>query len=235
MLILALDTSSPSGSVAVLRDQTTIGVISTRGEENYSSRMFRHLEFLLNDLVLKLDQFDLFAVSAGPGSFTGLRVGLTAAKGWAEVYNKPVAGISALEAVAVQARVATPAVVPVLDARRGQVYFGWYRRTDVALALDGQEFVVTPQEFIAALRAQARDYTLTIVTPDTQVIPALAPHFEPGLAAVETVSSVLAPFIGRIGYERALRGEVSDALSLDANYVRRTDAEMHWKDSSPPA
>jgi tRNA threonylcarbamoyladenosine biosynthesis protein TsaB len=208
-----------------------MGVISTRGEENYSSRMFRHLEFLLNDLSLGLDQFDLFAVSAGPGSFTGLRVGLTAAKGWAEVYNKPVAGISALEAVAIQSRVTTPVVVPVLDARRGQVYFGFYRRTDIGLALDGEEFVLTPQEFITKLRVEMRDYTLTLVTPDHEVVSALAPHFEPDLAAVETVSGVLAPFIGRIGYERGLRGEVSDALTLDANYVRRTDAEMKWKDS----
>jgi tRNA threonylcarbamoyladenosine biosynthesis protein TsaB len=231
VLILALDTSSPSGSVAVLRDHTTMGVISTRGEENYSSRMFRHLEFLLNDLSLRLDQFDLFAVSAGPGSFTGLRVGLTAAKGWAEVYNKPVAGISALEAVAIQSWVRTPVVVPVLDARRGQVYFGFYRRTDLGLALDGEEFVVTPQEFITKLRGEVRDCTLTLVTPDQEVVSALAPHFESGLAAVETVSGVLAPFIGRIGYERGLRGEVSDALTLDANYVRRTDAEMKWKDS----
>lgn len=230
VLILALDTSSPSGSVAVLRDHTTMGVISTRGEENYSSRMFRHLEFLLKDLSLRLDQFDLFAVSAGPGSFTGLRVGLTAAKGWAEVYNKPVAGISALEAVAIQSWVPTPVVVPVLDARRGQVYFGFYRRTDVGLALDGEEFVVTPQEFMTKLRGEVRDYALTLVTPDHEVVSALAPHFEPGLAAVETVSGVLAPFIGRIGYERGLRGEVSDALTLDANYVRRTDAEMKWKD-----
>jgi tRNA threonylcarbamoyladenosine biosynthesis protein TsaB len=207
-----------------------MGVISTRGEENYSSRMFRHLEFLLNDLSLRLDQFDLFAVSAGPGSFTGLRVGLTAAKGWAEVYNKPVAGISALEAVAIQSRVTTPVVVPVLDARRGQVYFGFYRRTDIGLALDGEECVLTPQEFITNLRGEMRDYTLTLVTPDHEVVSALAPHFEPGLAAVETVSGVLAPFIGRIGYERGLRGEVSDALTLDANYVRRTDAETKWKD-----
>ncbi|MFY9804157.1 MAG: tRNA (adenosine(37)-N6)-threonylcarbamoyltransferase complex dimerization subunit type 1 TsaB [Candidatus Acidiferrales bacterium] len=239
MLILSLDTSSPTGSVAVLRDQTTIGVISTRGEENYSSRMFRHLEFLLNDLSLKLDHFDLFAVSAGPGSFTGLRVGLTAAKGWAEVYKKPVAGVSALEAVAIQSRVTTPVVVPVLDARRGQLYFGFYRRTDAGLALDGEEFVATPDEFAAQLRERerekarekARDYTLTIVTPDAEVISVLAAHVEPGLAAIETASSVLAPFIGRIGHERALRGAVNDALTLDANYVRRTDAEMRWKDT----
>jgi tRNA threonylcarbamoyladenosine biosynthesis protein TsaB len=230
VLILSLDTSSPSGSIAVLRDKALIGVISTRGEENYSSRMFRHLEFLLNDLQLALGQFDLFAVSAGPGSFTGLRVGLTAAKGWAEVYKKPVVGVSALEAVAVQSRVTTLIVVPVLDARRGQVYFGFYRQTNEGLVLDGDEFVVTPEEFAAKLRVEARSFTMTLVTPDAELIPALAPYFDPGLAASEPASSVLAPFIGNIGYERMLRGKVSDALTLDANYVRRTDAEMRWKD-----
>src|SRR5579872_4134121 len=100
VLILALDTSSPSGSVAVLHDQEVIGTISASTDEIYSSRMFRHLEFLLRELSLGLDQFDLFAVVAGPGSFTGLRIGLAAVKGWAEVYRKPVAAISALEAVA---------------------------------------------------------------------------------------------------------------------------------------
>ncbi|MGA7852799.1 MAG: tRNA (adenosine(37)-N6)-threonylcarbamoyltransferase complex dimerization subunit type 1 TsaB [Candidatus Acidiferrales bacterium] len=230
MLILSLDTSSPSGSVAVLRDQAVIGVVSTRGEENYSSRMFRHLEFLLNDLSLKLEQFDLFAVSAGPGSFTGLRVGLTAAKGWAEVYRKPAVGVSALEAVAIQCRAMTAAVVPVLDARRGQVYFGVYRRSGAGLRLGGDEFVVTPPEFAAKLAESARDGAFTIATPDAEVVSLLAAHLQTDSVAIETVSSVLAPFIGHIGHERALQGNVSDALALDANYVRRTDAEMQWKD-----
>lgn len=192
--------------------------------------MFRHLEFLLNDLSLKLDQFDLFAVSAGPGSFTGLRVGLTAAKGWAEVYKKPVIGVSALEAVAIQSSAKSSAVVPVLDARRAQVYFGVYRRRNAGLALDGDEFVVTPAEFAAKLQETAKDRAVTIATPDAEVISLLAPHLTADAAVIETVSSVLAPFIGRIGFARALRGEVTDALALDANYVRRTDAEMQWKD-----
>src|SRR5271168_1640238 len=154
MLILSLDTSSPSGSVAILRDDLTLGVISTRAEENYSSRIFRHLDFLLSDLTLKLADFDLFAVSAGPGSFTGLRVGLTAAKGWAEVYRKPVVGVSALEAVAFQAR-SGAVLIPALDARRGQIYFGVYRTAAAGLALDGEEFVVTPEEFAEKLGALA--------------------------------------------------------------------------------
>ena len=255
VLILSLDTSSPSGSVAILRDDLTLGVISTRAEENYSSRMFRHLEFLLSDLSLKLDDFDGFAVSAGPGSFTGLRVGLTAAKGWAEVYRKPVVGVSALEAVAVQARGGNTVLVPALDARRGQIYFGVYRPTAEGLALDGEEFVVTPGEFVEKLGTLAHGHNrghdggddamaggpdggqsggvFTIVTPDASVVELvsrLTPQFSAEFAGLDIVSSVLAPSIGRIAHARALRGDVSDALVLDANYVRRTDAEMKWKD-----
>ena len=243
VLILSLDTSSPSGSVAILRDDLTLGVISTRAEENYSSRMFRHLEFLLGDLSLKLHDFDVFAVSAGPGSFTGLRVGLTAAKGWAEVYRKPVLGVSALAAVAFQARRDSTVLVPALDARRGQIYFGVYRTGAAGLALEGEEFVVTPEEFTEKLStlahtrdgvASARgDRGFSIVTPDASVVElvsSLTPQFSAGFAGLDIVSSVLAPSIGRIAHARALRGDVSDALTLDANYVRRTDAEMKWKD-----
>ena len=239
VLILSLDTSSPSGSVAILRDEITLGVISTRAEENYSSRIFRHLEFLLGDLTLKLADFDLFAASAGPGSFTGLRVGLTAAKGWAEVYCKPVVGVSALEAVASQAGGHVSVLVPALDARRGQIYFGVYGPGATGLALDGEEFVVTPEEVAEKLGALAdadggvRRGDFTIVTPDASVVAAvsrLTSNLAAGFAGLEIVSGVLAPSIGRIALARALRGHVSDALTLNANYVRRTDAEMRWKD-----
>jgi tRNA threonylcarbamoyl adenosine modification protein YeaZ len=247
VLILSLDTSSPSGSVAILRDDLTLGVISTRADENYSSRIFRHLEFLLSDLMLKLADFDLFAVSAGPGSFTGLRVGLTAAKGWAEVYRKPVVGVSALQAVAFQASAGRAVLVPALDARRGQIYFGVYRIATAGLALDGEEFVVTPDEFAEKLGALAHIGDgihggngvggFSIVTPDAPVVAVvsrltseLASNLTASFVGLEIVSSVLAPSIGRIAHARALRGQVSDALTLDANYVRRTDAEMRWKD-----
>src|ERR1700722_10475323 len=112
VLILALDTSSPAGSVGVLRDDKVVGVVSTWVDEIYSSRMFRHLDFILRELALGLDQIDVFAVAAGPGSFTGLRVGLAAIKGWAEVHAKPIAAVSALGAVAVQARSNAPLLAP---------------------------------------------------------------------------------------------------------------------------
>lgn len=229
MLILALDTSSPAGSLAILRDEKIIGVVSTWAEETYSARMFRHLDFLLRELSLDLKQFDLFAVAAGPGSFTGLRVGLTAVKGWAEVYSKPAVGVSGLEAIAAQSHSAAPLLIPILDARRGQIYFGFYRRGGNGLALEGEECVMTPGEFLETLHSKATDSEFTIVTPEREIISKQMSQSEKHAPSVEQVSSVLAPLIGQLGYQRAQRGQLSDALSLDANYVRRTDAELHWK------
>jgi tRNA threonylcarbamoyladenosine biosynthesis protein TsaB len=239
VLTLALDTSSPVGSLAVLRDERVIGTVSTWTEEIYSSRMFRHLDFLLEELSLGLRDFDLFAVAAGPGSFTGLRVGLAAAKGWAEVYRKPIAAVSALEAIAVQSHSRALVVVPVLDAHRGQVYFGVYRRlgasdSDGRLTLDGDECVMTPEEFQISLEAHLESSDSVIIAPAPELIQGGASRNETRRGAhrtirVERASAILAPHIGRLGFQRALRGEMVDALKLDANYVRRTDAELHWK------
>jgi len=237
VLILALDTSSPSGSIAILRDEKVIGVVSTATGEVYSSRMFRELEILLRERAVKMEEIELFAVAAGPGSFTGLRVGLTAVKAWAEVFGKPVAAVSALEAVALQASSGASVVVPVLDARRGQVYFGIYRRgagkTENHLALDGEEYVMTPAEFFEAVTARVGSAEFTIVTPTTDLFAALRSQNETAFAgiSVEAASPVLAPMIGQLGFQQAQRGQLVDALTLDANYVRRTDAEMHWKES----
>jgi tRNA threonylcarbamoyladenosine biosynthesis protein TsaB len=234
VLILALDTSSPAGSLAVLRDETVIGLVATLSEENYSSRMFRHLDFLLKDLSLTLDKFDLIAVASGPGSFTGLRVGLTAAKGWAEVYKKPIAAVSGLEAVAAQSRSPAEMLVPVLDARRGQVYFGSYRSSPSGRMLGGEERVATPEEFLESLKTLARDSGFCIVVPDIRLISGVLSHFEPTVAEVDIVSPFLAPAIGRLGFERAARGILADALTLDANYLRRSDAELNLKGPAGP-
>jgi tRNA threonylcarbamoyladenosine biosynthesis protein TsaB len=232
VLILALDTSSPTGSLAVLRDEKVIGVVSTLAEETYSSRMFRHLEFLLQELSLKLADFDLFAVAAGPGSFTGLRVGLAAAKGWAEVYKKPAAGISVLEAIAAQSYSTATVLVAASDARRGEIYYGVYRRGKNSLALEGEECVARPEEFLQAMGARPGSAEFAIISPSVEVLSGALSRIEMEhlqLPRIERVSSVLAPVIGQLGYLRAQRGVVSDALTLDANYIRRTDAEVHAK------
>jgi tRNA threonylcarbamoyladenosine biosynthesis protein TsaB len=228
MLSLAVDTSTQSGSLAVLREERLLGLIGTSTEETYSSRLFRHLRFLLEELRLALDQFDLFSVAAGPGSFTGLRVGLAAVKGWAEAYGKPVAAVSVLEAVAAQATTQAPLLISVVDARRGQLFGAVYERRGADLALRGEEVVLAPEEFFASLAGLVGQEAAVVSPTPSIVADALEGSPFRGLP-VESVSSLLAGTIGRLGYRRAARGESSDALGLDANYVRRPDAEVKWK------
>lgn len=229
MLSLSVDTSTQSGSLAVHREEQLLGMLGTSAEETYSSRLFRHLRFLLEELQLGLDQFDLFSVAAGPGSFTGLRVGLAAVKGWAEAYSKPVAAVSVLEAVAAQATTPLPLLVSVVDARRGQLFGAVYERRGADLALRGEEVVMAPEEFFESAAVLIGQEPVALVTPTPTVI---APVLEGSPfrgRPVECVSPLLAGMIGRLGYRRAVRGEASDALALDANYVRRPDAEVKWK------
>ena len=245
VLILALDTSSPAGSIAVLRDDKVIGVVSTWAGEIYSSRMFRHLDFILRELSLGVEQIDVFAVAAGPGSFTGLRVGLAAVKGWAEVFGKPIAAVSGLEAVTAQAHSRAAVLAPVLDARRSQLYYGLYRPSaaggDGQLKLDGEECVAAPVEFLAAIEALTGIRECTVVTPEPALVAHLLhasgatshPRHRPEIN-IEQVSSVLAPSIGRLAALQAQRGQLVDALTLNANYVRRSDAERQWTELKAP-
>ncbi|MGH9688283.1 MAG: tRNA (adenosine(37)-N6)-threonylcarbamoyltransferase complex dimerization subunit type 1 TsaB [Candidatus Acidiferrales bacterium] len=240
MLTLSLDTSSASGSLAFLRDDAVIGTVGTSSSEIHSSRIFRHLEFLLNEFSLRIEDFDLFAVAAGPGSFTGLRVGLSAVKGWAEVFGRPIAAVSALEAVAAQSRASGTRVTSVMDARRNELYWGFYRRRDTddgaRLVLENDEMVGPREEFVRAIANCDGGDEIAIATPTADalsgILPQLANHdVMRRKILVYRVSPFLAPEIGRLGWLRAREGHVADALTLDANYIRRSDAELHWKGS----
>jgi len=233
MLILAVDTSGRHGSVAVLRDQKVLATIGGLSDQPYASRLFVDVNKVLGEAQITLERVELFAVASGPGSFTGLRVGLTAVKGWAEVFGRPIAPISVLEAVAVQAPTRGTLVAPVMDARGGQVFGGIFRWRDAAdgqMELLGEEVVLAADEFVQWVARQTpQGESPLFLSPTIEAIrPALASSLLAG-ARIEEVSGTLAPFIGRLGYARALQGHLVDSLSLDANYVRRSDAEVNWR------
>ena len=229
MLILALDTSTRAGSIALLRDSDLLAEISAREDVPYSTRLFRDLELLQSKAQFRMNQVDIFAVAAGPGSFTGLRVGLTAVKGWAEVYGKPIAAISGLEAVAAQASPSHELICPLLDARRGHVFGATYRREagqQGVLRLVGEEALLSLEEFLEKVKENCQGGRAVLVSATPDVLPhGLVESMLPG-AEIEQVSASLAPMIGRLGYERTSSGELVDALGLDANYIRRSDAEV---------
>jgi len=241
MLILAIDTSTRTGSVALLRDDVVIDSVSGYEETPHSTRLFRDLDVLQKRAEFRLDQIELFAVAAGPGSFTGLRVGLTAVKAWAEVHAKPIAAVSGLEAIAAQSKSLNGAgraesimLAPFLDARRGQLFGSLYRIQEGnprALESMSDESILTAEEFVDVVRGTSDLATCTLISSTPEILPAnLIESRLPGIHT-ETVSAVLAPTIGRLGFERAKRGKLIDALRLDANYVRRSDAEKPWKDA----
>lgn len=212
-----------------------IGVLSTATDETYSSRIFRQLEFLLKELDLSFDSFDLFAVNAGPGSFTGLRVGLTAAKAWADAFCRPVVGVSGLEAVAAEAIAGADHVVPVMDARRGQLYAGSYKRgggTDCdspMLHPASDDAVMSLEEFQTWLDAPERRAVMLATPARSWLVKLLSAGNSAPQRNIFEVSAVLAPAIGQVAFRKSRLGETVDALRLDANYVRRSDAELNWK------
>ena len=229
MLTLSVDTSSRVGSLAVLKDQAILGVVSTSSDEAYSARMFRQVEFLLAELGIGLPAIDLYAVIAGPGSFTGLRVGLSAVKGWAEVYQRPIAPVSGLEAVASEAPVQAGLMASILDARRGQIYGALHSRSGGRIETRISDLVSAPEEFLTVLRESVSPSDVVFASPSPEIMHGALAGSVFASCTLLRVSSVLAPAAGLLGIERAARGEVVTALELDANYVRRTDAEMHLK------
>lgn len=127
MRVLALDTATEIGSIALLEEDTLLAQTQLRVENTHSQTLWRAIRFLLSETGWDLEQIDLWAVSTGPGSFTGVRIGLATIKGLAWVTQKPVVGVSTLEVLA-GAIAPTPYLIcPILDARRQEVYFAFYR------------------------------------------------------------------------------------------------------------
>jgi len=238
MLILAVDTSTRTGSAAILCNSEVLAEVAGNEDLQYSTRLFQHIARLQKAANFGIGDIDVFAVAAGPGSFTGLRVGLTAAKAWAEVHRKPIAAISGLEAIAVEGLncdVDGPPIggfiAPFIDARRGQIFGAIYRRvSDGAVGLEpaSDESIVTTGEFLESLK-RYRGQSLAFASPTPNVLPGSELEGVLPGAPIRKVSSALASSIGRLGFERARRGELVDALRLDANYIRRSDAEAAWK------
>ncbi|MCC5877617.1 MAG: tRNA (adenosine(37)-N6)-threonylcarbamoyltransferase complex dimerization subunit type 1 TsaB [Candidatus Sumerlaeia bacterium] len=159
MIVMAFETASPSGGVALLRDGFVEGEMRLNNAQSHSRLALAFGEELLKTLRLTWDQVDLFAASHGPGSFTGIRVGLTAIKSLGWSLNKKVVTVSSLEALATVASSGVAPgryVVPLLDARLGEIYGGVYRVTETRqVVLEGEEFATKPSELPRHLPGEA--------------------------------------------------------------------------------
>ena len=232
MLLIALDTCDSRGSVAVLRNADVLHTIIHKSSDDYSSWLLPAVEELLRAAGGTLADLDVYAVASGPGSFTGVRLGLATVKAWAEVYGRPIAAVSRLEALATQASPSAPYVAAFADGRRGQVFAALYRRRGGELQRIEDEMVIAPERFVAWAAETAGAGRIEWISSDPQCLveTQLWAKRQAAGETVQTSSPILAPAIGRLGHQMALAKRLTDSLALDANYVRRTDAEVLWKD-----
>jgi len=206
-LILALDTTGESGSVALIRDARVVEEVALDSPDGFAHVLFGAISEMLARHGVTLGDIDVFAAASGPGSFTGVRVGLSAIKGFAEATGARAAAVSNLRAVASFG--SKPLRAAVIDARRGEIYGAVY---DWELKLVADEVVMPLDAWLASL--------------------------PPG--EVEIISSMDArpewtraprSLAGAIGQIAAAHPELArDPAEIDANYVRRSDAELLWRD-----
>jgi tRNA threonylcarbamoyladenosine biosynthesis protein TsaB len=209
-LILAVDTTLEHGSVALARGEETLDEMAISAPTGFAQVLYGCIRDLLDRNRVTLAEVSCFATASGPGSFTGVRVGLACVKGFAEATGKPAVAVSNLEALARFGR--APLRAPVLDARRGDIYTAVY---------DEAGAVVVPETVVkVATWAESAPAGVEFVALDLTGLDAL-----PASPRV-TAPRELAAMIARIAATR----EWQDPAALDANYVRRSDAEMFWRE-----
>jgi tRNA threonylcarbamoyladenosine biosynthesis protein TsaB len=209
-LVLALDTTHEYGSIALAGDEVLL-----HAPAGFAHVLYPHLDQILRRNGVRLADLDCFAAASGPGSFTGVRVGLACIKGLAEAAGRPAVAVSNLEAVASFG--SGPYRAPLLDARRGEIYGAVY---DAEGSIVVPETVAKLADWLAVL-PQGAEFLSTDFTPFGEGLPA-APRV--------VAPRALAGAIARIAAGRFARGEACDPAALDANYVRRSDAELFWKE-----
>jgi tRNA threonylcarbamoyladenosine biosynthesis protein TsaB len=224
-LLLAIDTSGKNGSIALARvtpgqrDVEIVEVLPLTGGA-FSAQLVPEIAALLEKHQYGKSDLGAFAVASGPGSFTGLRVGLAAVKALAEALRKPIAAISLLEAVACSSA-ARGRVLSALDAGRGEVYVGDYELGSQARmhAHLHSECLLRREDLVAEARRNL------VVTPDA----ALAEMARAAGIRVELIEHPSAGMIAQLGWEHLQRGQTASPEELEANYIRRSDAEIFSK------
>jgi tRNA threonylcarbamoyladenosine biosynthesis protein TsaB len=221
MLILAVDTSGKHGSIALARcgpgDACQVIEVVPLAGGTFSAQLVPQIAELLKKHGFSKHDLDGFAAASGPGSFTGLRVGLAAIKALAEALGKPIAAVSLLEAVAV-ASAEEGKVYAALDAGRGELYVGEYEHGKIT---DFGEKLLTREEFLALCRGRV------VVTPDLPIAEAA----QQAGADVKVVERPRSDSVARLGWKRLQSGQTVAPEDLEANYIRRSDAEIFSKPS----
>ena len=229
MKILALDSSGMVASVAVFEDDTMIAEYTVNHKKTHSQTLLPMLDEVVRMTQTKLDQVDAIAIAAGPGSFTGLRIGASTAKGLGLALDIPLIPVPTVDALAWNLAGCAGVVCPIMDARRQQVYTGLYRTQN------GQLEVLEPQMAIAveelAVKCNAYDEQITFLGDGVPVYREMldgllrVPHvYAPGHLSRQRAGAVAA-----LGMELYRKGCTKTAAEFAPDYLRVSQAERERK------
>lgn len=224
MLLLVTDTSGRNGCVALARADGSDEVQVIEGAPlaggTFSAQLVPQIASLLSKHGFGKNDIGAFVVVSGPGSFTGLRVGLAAIKALAEILDRPIVPISLLEVIAL-ASGRRGRVLAALDAGRGEVYAGEYEIADRSVLMQ-KEHLLTKDEFISSANG------FIVSTP----VAGLADAARFAKVPVVLIETITPEMISRLGWSKLKAGETVTPEKLEANYIRRTDAEILSKTGS---
>ena len=225
MKILGIDASGMVASVAIVEDNIVVGEYSTNFKKTHSQTLLPMLEELKKMIALDLDTIDAIAVAAGPGSFTGLRIGSATAKGLGLALDKPLVGIPTVEALAYNLYDVNGLICPIMDARRKQVYTGIYRYEDHRLITVKDQMAVGIEELLSMLSDMGE--TVTFLGDGV-------PVFKDIIADKLTVPFSFAPAhlsrqragaVGALGILYYKEGRTETAAEHKPDYLRVSQAE----------
>jgi tRNA threonylcarbamoyladenosine biosynthesis protein TsaB len=226
MRTLALDTATKTASVAVLEEDRVVAEMNMDLGVHHSNVLLPAIDHICQLAGIKPSSIDLFACTIGPGSFTGLRIGAATIKGLALAQRRPVAGVSTLEALAMNAPPSSTVVCPMLDARKKQIYTALYRiRSGGFPDLVEHERVIGIELYLKMLEKRGEPI---LFLGEGAVLNRMI--IEESMAETACFTSSLhnritASAVGLIGWNKFLQGEVLDFITFVPRYLRPSEAE----------
>ncbi|MDQ5986930.1 MAG: tRNA threonylcarbamoyladenosine biosynthesis protein TsaB [Syntrophus sp. SKADARSKE-3] len=223
MKILAIDTSGQSAGLAILEDDNPLYEININMEIHHSEILLPALDDMCRATGIAVKDMDLFACTTGPGSFTGLRIGLSTVKGMAMATGKPVVGVSTLEALACNAMQSSLTVCPVMDARKNQIYAAMFK-TDPSCVPDrfGPDALAEVDTFLGSIKGRALFLGDGAVRYAKEILAFLGDQCCFGESIQHRIRGAA---VGFLGYRKYRAGEVDDALTIMPRYLRLSEAE----------
>jgi len=231
MKILSIDTATQAASCAVIEDDKLLGEITYNYKKQHSVILMTIIDTLLKNVNTSIDDIDGFVVSKGPGSFTGLRIGMSTIKGLSQGTNKPFVGISSLDALAYNLAYTDGIICPILNALRGNVYTALYVFNGVRLEKLTEYLLISIDELFALIKEYNKPVTFI-----GDGISIFKENIENSLLDVKLAPTHLniarAAALGELGLKKLLKGDFDDLFTSAPTYIRKSQAEREYEEKT---